>query len=73
MRDRLRTELAIVAVIMAAQRQCPGTGFIHQQSRVTRKEARWDLFGYIEGYYNWQGIHSALVYLTLEQAERGAS
>jgi transposase InsO family protein len=30
-------------------------------------------FGYIEGYYNRQRIHSALGYLTPEQAERKAS
>ena len=36
----------------------------------TREEARRDLFGYIEGSYNWQRIHSALAYLTPEQAER---
>ncbi|WP_343058503.1 IS3 family transposase, partial [Microvirga mediterraneensis] len=31
------------------------------------------LFGYIEGYYNRQRIHSALGYLTPEEAERKAS
>jgi choline dehydrogenase len=39
----------------------------------TREEARRDLFGYIEGYYNRQRIPSALGYLTPEQAERTAS
>ncbi|MGU3469397.1 IS3 family transposase, partial [Methylobacterium sp. C33D] len=29
-------------------------------------------FAYIEGYYNRQRIHSALGYLTPEQAERTA-
>lgn len=30
------------------------------------------LFAYMEGYYNRQRIHSALNYLTPEQAERKA-
>ena len=46
---------------------------VHQRSWVTREEARRDLFDYIEGYYNRQRIHSALGYLTPEQAERTAS
>jgi putative transposase len=46
---------------------------VHQRSWATREEARRDLFGYIEGYYNRQRIHSALGYLTPEQAERKAS
>ena len=39
---------------------------------VTRDEARRDLFAYVEGYYNRQRIHSALGYLTPEQAEQKA-
>ena len=124
MRDHLRTELTLGALIMAAQRQRPGAGLIHhsdrgsqyaaeaysrqlalmkakpsmsrtgccydnapmesffhslkvelvhQRSWTTREEARRDLFGYIEGYYNRQRIHSALGYLTPEQAEQNAS
>ena len=46
---------------------------VHQRRWATREEARRDLFGYIEGYYNRQRIHSALGYLTPEQAERTAS
>jgi len=46
---------------------------VHQRHWVTREEARRDLFGYIEGYYNRQRIHSSLGYLTPEQAERKAS
>ena len=46
---------------------------VHQRSWATREEARRDLFGYIEGYYNRQRIHSALGYLTSQQAERKAS
>jgi transposase InsO family protein len=37
---------------------------------MTREEARRDLFVDIESYYNRQRIHSALGYLTPEQAER---
>ncbi|MGY0778863.1 IS3 family transposase, partial [Azospirillum argentinense] len=32
-----------------------------------------DLFGYIEGYYNRQRLHSAIGYITPEQAERQAA
>jgi len=121
MRDHLRTELTLGALMMAAQRQRPGPGLIHHSDRgsqyaaeayaralasmgaeasmsrrgccydnapmesffhslkvelvhqrrwATREEARRDLFGYIEGYYNRQRIHSALGYLTPEQAEQ---
>ena len=124
MRDHMRTELALGALIMAVQRQRPGPGLIHHSDRgsqyaaeayarqvalmkakasmsrtgccydnapmesffhslkvelvhqrrwATRDEARRDLFGYIESYYNRQRIHSALGYLTPEQAERKAS
>jgi putative transposase len=124
MRHSLHTELALGALMMAAQRQRPGHGLIHHSDRgsqyaaeaytralaligakasmsrtgccydnapmesffhslkvelvhqrrwVTREEARRDLFGYIEGYYNRQRIHSSLGYLTPEQAERQAS
>jgi transposase InsO family protein len=45
---------------------------VHQRRWATRDEARRDLFAYIEGYYNRQRIHSALGYLTPEQAERSA-
>ena len=46
---------------------------VHQRRWATRDEARRDLFAYIEGYYNRQRIHSALGYITPEQAEREAS
>jgi transposase InsO family protein len=37
-------------------------------------DAAWhDLFAYIEGYYNRQRLHSALGYITPEQAERQAA
>jgi putative transposase len=121
MRDHMRTELTLGALIMAIRRQRPGSGLLHHSDRgsqyaaeaysrqlalvkakpsmsrtgccydnapmesffhslkvelvhqrhwTTRDEARRDLFGYIEGYYNRQRIHSALGYLTPEQAER---
>ena len=46
---------------------------VHQRRWATRDEARRDLFGYIEGYYNRQRIHSALGYTTPDQAERNVS
>jgi putative transposase len=36
-------------------------------------EARRDLFAYIEGYYNRQRIHSAIGYVTPEQAQQMAA
>ena len=46
---------------------------VHQRRWATRDEARRDLFAYIEAYYNRQRIHSALGYITPEQAERNAN
>jgi transposase InsO family protein len=43
---------------------------VHQRRWATRDEARRELFAYMEGYYNRQRIHSALGYVTPEQAER---
>lgn len=124
MRDHMRTELALSALMMAVQRQRPPRGLIHHSDRgsqfasqayvdqlaavgavpsmsrtgncydnapmesffhtlkvelvhqrrwATRNDARRDLFGYIEGYYNRARLHSALGYLTPEQAEQMAS
>ncbi|BBB12262.1 integrase catalytic region [Sphingopyxis sp. FD7] len=42
----------------------------HQCRWATHLEARQALFGYIEGYYNRNRMHSALGYLTPEQAEQ---
>ena len=42
---------------------------VHQRQWATREEARRDLFAYVEGYYNRQRMHSALGYLSPEQAE----
>ncbi len=44
-----------------------------QRRWATHDEARRDLFACIEVYYNRQHIHSAIGYLTPEQAERKAS
>ena len=43
---------------------------VHRRHWATRDEARRDLFSYMEGYYNRQRMHSALRYLSPEQAER---
>jgi len=120
MRDHMRTELALSALLMAVQRQRPAAGplhhsdrgsqyaaeayaaqlaaigatssmsrrgncldnapmesffhtlkveLVHQRCWATREEARRDLFGYVEGYDNRIRMHSALGYLTPEQAE----
>lgn len=120
MRDHMRAELTIAALIMAIQRQRPGAGLIHHSDRGSqyaagdyrdilraaaivqsmsrkgncwdnapmesffgtlktelvhrdeypdRDAARRDLFAYIEGYYNRQRRHSAIGYITPEQAE----
>ena len=49
------------------------TELVHQVCYKTRDEARHGLFAYIEGYYNRQRLHSALGYITPEQAERKAA
>src|SRR6266704_312994 len=45
------------------------TELVHQREYPDRDTARRDLFAYIEGYYNRQRIHSAIGYITPEQAE----
>jgi putative transposase len=49
------------------------TELVHQACYRTRDAARHDLFAYLEGYYNRQRLHSALGYITPEQAERQAA
>jgi putative transposase len=49
------------------------TELVHHAKYATRETAKRDLFAYIEGYYNRQRLHSALGYLTPEQAERQAA
>jgi putative transposase len=46
---------------------------VHQACSKTRDIARHDLFASIEGYDNRQRLHSALLYITPEQAERQAA
>jgi putative transposase len=46
------------------------TELVHQREYPDRETARRDLFAYIEGYYNRQRIHSAIGYITPEQADR---
>lgn len=46
---------------------------VHRCRWATRDQARRDLFAYIEGYCNRARIHSAIGYITPEQAERTAS
>lgn len=43
---------------------------VRQCRWATHVEARQALFGYIEGYYDRHRMHSALGYLTPEQAEQ---
>ncbi len=49
------------------------TELVHEACYPTRDAARQDLFAYSEGYYNRQRLHSALGYITPEQAERPAA
>jgi putative transposase len=49
------------------------TELVHHTRYATREAAKRDLFAYIEGYYNRQRLHSALGYLTPEQAELQAA
>jgi hypothetical protein len=46
---------------------------VHQACDKTRDAAQHDLFADIEGYYNRQRLHSALLYITPGQAERQAA
>ena len=46
------------------------TELVHQHEYPDRETARCDLFAYIEGYYNRRRIHSAIGYITPEQADR---
>ena len=46
---------------------------VHHRRWATQDEARRGLSAYTEGYYNRQRIHSALGYITPEQAQQTAS
>ena len=45
------------------------TELVHNREYPDRDTARRDLFAYIEGYYNRRRIHSAIGYITPQQAE----
>ncbi|HVC57279.1 MAG TPA: IS3 family transposase, partial [Stellaceae bacterium] len=45
------------------------TELVHQHEYPDRDAARRDLFASIEGYCNRQRIHSAIGYITPDQAE----
>jgi putative transposase len=45
------------------------TELVHQREYPDRDAARRDLFAYVEGYYNRRRLHSAIGYITPEQAE----
>ena len=46
------------------------TELVHSCQYPDRNAARRDLFAYLEGYYNRRRIHSAIGYITPEQADR---
>ena len=45
------------------------TELVHHREYPDRETARRDLFAYIEGYYNRRRIHSAIGYITPQQAQ----
>ena len=49
------------------------TELVHQSQFPNRDAARRDLFAYIEGYYNRARRHSAIGYITPQQAEANAA
>jgi putative transposase len=49
------------------------TELVHHCEYPNRDSARRDLFAYIEGYYNRRRIHSAIGYITPQQAEAKAA
>ena len=46
---------------------------VHHRVYATRDQARRDLFGYIEGFYNPRRLHSSLGYISPVEAERRAA
>ena len=57
----------------APMESCLGTiktELVHEAYYPTGDAGRHEQFAYIEGYYNRQRLHSALGYITPEQAER---
>ena len=49
------------------------TELVHHRQYLDRDTARRDLFAYIEGYCNRARIHSAIGYITPQQAEAKAA
>jgi len=49
------------------------TELVHPREYPDRNTARRELFAYIEGYYNRARIHSAIGYITPQQAEAEAA
>ena len=49
------------------------TELVHHREYPDRDTPRRDLFAYIEGYYNRRRIHSAIGYITPQQAEAKAA
>jgi putative transposase len=49
------------------------TELVHHREYPDRDTARRDLFAYIEGYYNRARIHSAIGYITPQQADAKAA
>ena len=49
------------------------TELVHHREYPDRNTARRELFAYIEGYYNRARIHSAIGYITPQQAEAEAA
>jgi len=47
--------------------------FSSRHAAAPREAAKRDLLAYIEGYYNRQGVHPTIGYLTPEQAELKAA
>ena len=46
---------------------------VHHRVYATRDQARRDLFGYIEGFYNPRRLDSSLGYISSAEAERRAA
>ena len=49
------------------------TGRVHHRVYATSEQARRDLFGYIEDFYNPRRLHSSLGYISPAEAERRAA
>lgn len=46
---------------------------IHHRNYASRAEARWDLLGYIEGFYNSRRLHAVLSFISPAEMERRAA